>query len=52
MWENRRRDKVGILEDYEHAYDDDLTDIKVMSVDRLIENILTSSQNPQFRYQL
>jgi hypothetical protein len=29
MWENKRRDKAGILEDYEHAYDDDLTDIKV-----------------------
>lgn len=29
IWENRRRDNSGVLEDYEHAYDDDLTDIKV-----------------------
>ncbi|KAK3709731.1 hypothetical protein LTR37_010758 [Vermiconidia calcicola] len=36
MWENNRRDKAGILESYQHAYDDDLTDTK----------------NPQFRYQL
>ena len=31
MWENNRRDKSGISESYEHAYDDDLTDIKVFS---------------------
>lgn len=30
MWENKKRDKSGVLEDYEHAYDDDLTDTKVM----------------------
>lgn len=36
MWENNRRDKSGVSESYEHAYDDDLTDIK----------------NRQFRYQL
>lgn len=29
MWENNRRDKSGVAESYEHAYDDDLTDIKV-----------------------
>ena len=29
MWENKRRDKAGIMEDYEHAYEDDLTDMKV-----------------------
>jgi hypothetical protein len=29
LWENKKRDKVGILEDYEHAYEDDLTDTKV-----------------------
>ena len=29
IWENKKRDKTGILEDYEHAYDDDLTDRKV-----------------------
>ncbi|KAJ9634499.1 hypothetical protein H2199_008956 [Coniosporium tulheliwenetii] len=36
MWENRRRDNAGILEGFEHAYEDDLTDKK----------------NPQFRYTL
>ncbi|KAK3054088.1 hypothetical protein LTR09_004866 [Extremus antarcticus] len=36
IWENKKRDKGGIMEAYEHAYDDDLTDRK----------------NPQFRYQL
>ena len=29
IWENKKRDKAGILEAYEHAYDDDLTDRKV-----------------------
>ncbi|KAH7135287.1 major facilitator superfamily domain-containing protein [Dendryphion nanum] len=28
MWENKRRDKAGILEGFEHAYEDDLTDTK------------------------
>jgi hypothetical protein len=36
IWENKRRDKTGMLEGYEHAYEDDLTDMK----------------NPQFRYEL
>jgi len=36
VWENKKRDKAGTLEAFEHAYEDDLTDIK----------------NPQFRYQL
>ncbi|KAK5101135.1 hypothetical protein LTS08_004741 [Lithohypha guttulata] len=35
MWENKRRDKIG-AEGFDHAYEDDLTDMK----------------NPQFRYQL
>lgn len=29
MRENKKRDKAGILEGYEHAYEDDLTDKKV-----------------------
>lgn len=33
LWENKKRDKVG-AEGYEHAYDDDLTDTKVSSLDR------------------
>ncbi|KAF2463898.1 MFS general substrate transporter [Lindgomyces ingoldianus] len=36
VWENRRRDRAGIMEGFEHAYEDDLTDKK----------------NPQFRYTL
>ncbi|RVX67143.1 hypothetical protein B0A52_08577 [Exophiala mesophila] len=36
VWDNHRRDKSGVLEAYEHAYEDDLTDRK----------------NPQFRYVL
>ncbi|ETN43235.1 uncharacterized protein HMPREF1541_02394 [Cyphellophora europaea CBS 101466] len=35
-WENKRRDRAGVMEAYEHAYEDDLTDLK----------------NPQFRYTL
>lgn len=31
MWDNRVRDKTGILEGYDHAYEDDLTDKKVRS---------------------
>ena len=30
-WENRKRDRAGIMEGYEHAYEDDLTDKKVRS---------------------
>ncbi|KIW92743.1 uncharacterized protein Z519_06591 [Cladophialophora bantiana CBS 173.52] len=29
VWDNRRRDKAGIAEAFEHAYEDDLTDKKV-----------------------
>ncbi|KAJ4370747.1 hypothetical protein N0V83_005268 [Neocucurbitaria cava] len=36
IWENRKRDKTGTLEGFDHAYEDDLTDVK----------------NPQFRYTL
>jgi hypothetical protein len=28
VWENRTRDKVGTMEDYEHAYEDGPTDRK------------------------
>ena len=35
-WENKRRDKSGQMEAFEHAFEDDLTDLK----------------NPQFRYTL
>lgn len=36
VYENKKRDKSGVMEAYEHAYEDDLTDKK----------------NPQFRYTL
>lgn len=29
VWENNRRDKKGEAEAYDHAYEDDLTDLKV-----------------------
>ncbi|KDN64778.1 putative allantoate permease [Colletotrichum sublineola] len=34
IWQNNKRDKAGVAEGYDHAYEDDLTDLK----------------NPQFRY--
>ena len=36
IWDNRKRDKSGTMEGFEHAYEDDLTDMR----------------NPQFRYTL
>lgn len=29
VWHNRKRDASGIMEGFEHAYDDDATDVKV-----------------------
>lgn len=29
IWENKKRDKTGTMEGFEHAYDDDLTDRQV-----------------------
>lgn len=29
IWENKKRDKAGTMEGFEHAYEDDLTDMKV-----------------------
>ena len=29
IWENKHRDKAGVLEAFEHAYEDDVTDRKV-----------------------
>lgn len=34
VWENSKRDKAGTAEGFEHAFEDDVTDMK----------------NPQFRY--
>lgn len=33
--ENRRRDRMGTLEDFDHAFEDDLTDKMVSMVPRL-----------------
>ncbi|KAF2186120.1 MFS general substrate transporter [Zopfia rhizophila CBS 207.26] len=54
IWENRRRDRAGILEGFEHAYEDDLTDKKVRtSVREFIESsLILVLQNPRFRYLL
>jgi hypothetical protein len=29
VWLNRKRDKTGIMEGFDNAYEDDLTDMKV-----------------------
>lgn len=29
MWENKQRDKAGIVEGFDHAYEDDQTDVNV-----------------------
>jgi hypothetical protein len=55
IWDNRRKDKAGILEDFEHAYEDDLTDMKVGAYYQAQDNSFGSNtwlQNPQFRYQI
>jgi len=31
IWENKRRDTAGVMEAFEHAYEDDVTDRKVSS---------------------
>jgi hypothetical protein len=32
IWENKKRDKTGLMEGYDHAYEDDMTDRMVISV--------------------
>lgn len=36
VWHNRQRDKAGILEGFDHAYEDDLTDLKVSPYDETV----------------
>lgn len=36
MWHNKKRDQAGIMEGFDHAYEDDLTDMKVTQNQRLI----------------
>jgi len=52
VWENRRRDKTGTLEGYEHAYEDDMTDRKVSSTPFPLCAVADLHENPQFRYTL
>jgi hypothetical protein len=65
VWENKKRDRTGTTEAFEHAYEDDLTDKMVRGVflNRFLSRhlkLLRSvadldcllSQNPQFRYTL
>lgn len=35
-WHNRKRDASGIMEGFEHAYEDDVTDMKVGFSIRLV----------------
>jgi len=42
VWENKRRDRNG-TEAFDHAYEDDLTDIKVCIGPRLVGNVLLTS---------
>lgn len=51
MWTNKRRDKAGIMEGFDHAYEDDLTDKKVRDLNPELRRLLTN-QNMQFRYIL
>jgi hypothetical protein len=52
LWENKRRDKKGV-EAFDHAYEDDLTDMKVSLAQCWRKTSLTQLlQNPQFRYQV
>jgi hypothetical protein len=59
VWDNKKRDKAGIAEGFDNAFDDDLTDLKVssrakeFSAFQLVSCADTNCfQNPQFRYIL
>lgn len=43
-WENRRRDKTGTVEGFEHAYEDDLTDKNVRPLNFTGVPILTANR--------
>lgn len=61
VWENRRRDRTGEMEAFEHAYEDDLT----VRTDPMNPTVMSETyadpftlcfgqdkKNPQFRYTL
>jgi hypothetical protein len=56
IWDNKQRDKAGVMEGFDHAYEDDSTDRKVSgknSVKFSGGELLADEihvQNPQFRY--
>lgn len=52
MWSNRKRDAAGIMEGFDHAYDDDLTDKKASHAAFIPYRSRLTSQNMQFRYIL
>ncbi|KAK1487338.1 allantoate permease [Colletotrichum cuscutae] len=54
IWYNNKRDRAGIMEGFDHAYEDDLTDMKVRLLpgSRTGSSMLIKWQNPQFRYIL
>lgn len=53
-YDNKKRDAAGIMEAFDNAYDDDLTDKKVCPTKCYMRDaqVLTEPQNPQFRYIL
>lgn len=44
--ENKKRDKSGILEGFDHAYEDDLTDKKVCNALKHHHYILLKANSP------
>lgn len=49
VWLNRKRDQAGVEEGFEHAYEDDLTDLKVRSfqVQELMLLLCCKTNNPR-----
>ncbi|KAJ4130493.1 hypothetical protein NW754_009546 [Fusarium falciforme] len=52
VWSNRKRDAAGVMEGFDHAYDDDLTDKKASLEVFIPYRSRLTSQNMQFRYIL
>ncbi|EFQ27212.1 uncharacterized protein GLRG_01707 [Colletotrichum graminicola M1.001] len=50
-WQNNKRDKAGIVEGYDHAYKDDLTDLKLQRVSNF-ERDVSSSNDLAFAFEL
>jgi hypothetical protein len=52
VWSNRKRDAAAVMEGFDHAYDDDLTDKKASLEVFIPYRSRLTSQNMQFRYIL